>query len=93
MAALAAAGDLEAKSAAEVKPLLEKHCTQCHELTEIEEKPPSNAKEVDSLIGRMVDNGLEAPDADIKVIRAYLLKTYGKGAPKEPKDKDADDDK
>ena len=91
MAALAAAGDLEAKSAAEVKPLLEKHCTQCHELTEIDEKPPASAKEVDSLIGRMVDNGLEAPDGDIKIIRAYLLKTYGKGVAKDPKD--ADDDK
>ncbi len=35
-------------------------------------------KEVDSLLGRMVDNGLEAPDADLKTISAYLLKTYAK---------------
>mgnify|MGYP003374526312 FL=1 len=91
VAALAAAGDVEAKAATEVKPLLEKHCTQCHEVTELDEKPPTNAKQVDSLIGRMVDNGLEAPDADIKVIRAYLLKTYGKGVAKDPKE--ADDDK
>ena len=66
------------KPSGDPKPLLEKHCTQCHELTDISEKPPRNKKEVDSVLARMVDNGLEAPDADLKAISAYLLKTYAK---------------
>jgi len=62
----------------DVKPLLEKHCTECHELSEIEKKPPKSKKEVDNLMHRMIDNGLEAPDADLRAISAYLVATYKK---------------
>ncbi len=79
MAALAGDADGGAPApAGNAKPLLEKHCTQCHELSELDKKPPKSKKEVDNLMGRMVDNGLEAPDADLKAISAYLVATYAK---------------
>ncbi len=62
----------------DAKPLLAKHCTQCHELTELDKKPPKTKKDVDSLMSRMIDNGLEAPDGDLKAISAYLTATYAK---------------
>lgn len=79
MAALAGDADGGAPApAGNAKPLLEKHCTQCHELSELDKKPPKSKKDVDNLMGRMVDNGLEAPDADLKAISAYLVATYAK---------------
>lgn len=77
LAALANDADGGAPAAAtNAKPLLEKHCTQCHELSELDKKPPRTKKDVDGLMGRMIDNGLEAPDADLKAISAYLVATY-----------------
>lgn len=71
-------GGPAAPTAEVAKPLLEKHCTQCHELDELEKKPPKTKKEVDSLLSRMLDNGLEAPASDLKSLNAYLTATYAK---------------
>lgn len=71
-------GGSAAPTAEVAKPLLEKHCTQCHELDELDKKPPKTKKEVDSLLSRMLDNGLEAPPADLKSLNAYLTATYAK---------------
>jgi hypothetical protein len=70
----------EQVSDAVAKPLIEKKCTQCHELDELEKKPPHSKKEVADLLSRMVDNGLECEDKELKTISAFLTKTYAKDA-------------
>jgi mono/diheme cytochrome c family protein len=75
------------------KALVEDKCVECHELDRLEKKPPKTKKEVDSLLSRMVDNGLEVKDSELKLISQYLKKTYAKGDTGAPdKDKDKDDE-
>lgn len=68
----------------EVKPLLEKKCTQCHELDELD-KTPTTMKGVDELLSRMVDNGAEVEPAELKMISAYLKKKYAQPGSDTPK--------
>lgn len=74
--------------------LLQDKCTQCHELDELEKKPPKTKKAVDALLSRMVDNGLECEDKELKLIALHLRKTYAKGGDdaEKPKPADSDDD-
>ncbi len=67
-------------------------CTQCHELDELERKPPKTKKAVDALLSRMVDNGLECEDKELKLIALHLRKTYAKGGDDAEKQKPADPD-
>ena len=66
-------------SDAEGKALLDKQCTQCHELDELDKKPPKSKRAVTDLLSRMVDNGLESDETELRKIAAYLTKTYAKG--------------
>lgn len=61
---------------AEIKALYERTCTQCHELSEVDQHPPKSGEEVGAMLSRMVDNGLDAPTADLERIAGFLRATY-----------------
>ncbi len=60
------------------RKVFEATCTQCHKLSNVDKSPPGSAQEARELVGRMVENGLEAPEADLQQIVFYLTKTYTK---------------
>ncbi|MFY0538978.1 c-type cytochrome [Nannocystis pusilla] len=50
--------------AAAAQKAFETRCSECHELAEVDKKPPTSAREVKEVIERMVaDNGMAAPPA------------------------------
>ncbi len=51
-------------------------CSLCHDLSEVDDVPPGSKEDVDELLARMVDNGLEAEVDDLDLIKAYLIRTY-----------------
>ena len=61
-----------------VRKTFEMTCMQCHKLSNVEKSPPASAQEARELVGRMVENGLEAPEQDLEQIVFYLIKTYAK---------------
>jgi hypothetical protein len=61
---------------AAVKKTFEKVCSQCHELTDVDAKPPRTPADVDKVLMRMVENGLDESKETLEVVRAYLLETY-----------------
>lgn len=61
---------------AQVKPKFQKLCTQCHELDDVQKHAWKDEKDVDEVISRMVDNGLEASPDDLAACRWYLEKNY-----------------
>lgn len=73
-------GDKEdvAYDEAAAKKLVADKCVGCHELDELEKHPPKTKKDVSNLLGRMVDNGLEAEEKELSLLGAYLTKTYAK---------------
>jgi mono/diheme cytochrome c family protein len=58
--------------------IFETSCVQCHALSKVERNPPRTQKQAEELVARMVDNGLEAPEADLRQIIFYLKTTYAK---------------
>ena len=56
------------------KAVYEEQCSQCHELEDVDNDPPGSAEDIDELMERMIENGMEdvSPD-DIKLIKWYLL--------------------
>jgi cytochrome c553 len=70
-------GDFDAEK---VKPLFESKCSECHELSEIQEHVWSGPDDVKEVMERMVDNGLEATPEELDSLRRYLLATSGKGS-------------
>jgi mono/diheme cytochrome c family protein len=63
---------------AKAKTAYEEQCSQCHELSDVDDAPPTSRAETDELIQRMIDNGMEVDAADIELIRAYLNTTFVK---------------
>jgi mono/diheme cytochrome c family protein len=61
---------------AKAKASYEDLCSQCHELSDVDDEPPTTIAETKELITRMVDNGMEAEPAELKAIEAYLLETF-----------------
>jgi cytochrome c5 len=59
-----------------VKPKFEKACSQCHEIDDVEKHVFKSEKDVDDVMSRMVDNGLEASPEDLKALRWYVAETY-----------------
>ena len=53
-------------------------CAKCHELDDVDKEPPRSARQVDAVIERMVENGMEVGRKELVLIRAYLLETYAK---------------
>lgn len=60
----------------EVKPKFEKVCSQCHELDDVEKHVFTGAKDVNEVMSRMVDNGLEASPEDLNALTWYVSETY-----------------
>jgi mono/diheme cytochrome c family protein len=55
-------------------------CSQCHELAEVDKKPPTTAREVKEVIERMVaDNGMSAPPADLDLTYAFMVRKFAPG--------------
>ncbi len=79
-AALEAANSIEESfktfniSSAQV--VFEGKCAQCHPLSLVEAKPPSNRDAAVSLVKRMVRNGLTANDDELSQIMFYLDAVY-----------------
>lgn len=60
----------------QARALFEQACTQCHDLDQIEQYPLESDQEVRDLLRRMVDNGLDASEAQIEQIAWYLMQEY-----------------
>ena len=60
----------------EARSLFEETCSQCHELSEMESATLKSAQDVRDLLGRMVENGLEADEADLEQVVWYLMQVY-----------------
>lgn len=52
-------------------------CSQCHELSDVDKRPPSSEPEVTELIKRMIeDNEMKATEAEIDLIEWYMIKKF-----------------
>ncbi len=55
-------------------------CAQCHELAEVDAKPPRSAVEVKDLILRMIaENGLEASKEELDLVYLHMVQTFAGG--------------
>ena len=63
-------------SISEAKSLFELKCSACHYLSNIENNPPGTDAEVQSLLTRMIGNGLDISDSELTQIAFYLSETY-----------------
>ena len=83
-AAQAAAAELTAADAAAAPNLgtgeeaLQRLCTQCHGLENVQNAPPQSAADARALVLRMVDNRLQATQPELEAIMAYLTATYAR---------------
>jgi len=58
----------------------ETRCGECHDLGEVDKKPPTSAREVKEVIERMVaDNGLVAPAVELDLCYAFMIRKYAPG--------------
>ena len=69
---------LAAYNAAKAKRLFEAKCAQCHEISVVAASPPGSEDEARKLVAMMVEEGLEANDAELSTIIRYLTETYAK---------------
>ena len=60
------------------KRVFETSCVQCHALGLVEKHPPRTQRDAENLVARMVDNGLEASEGDLRQITFYLKSIYAK---------------
>ena len=58
------------------RELFEITCSLCHDLSDVDNVPPTSEAETTELIVRMIDNGLFLEEEDIKTIARYLNETY-----------------
>ena len=58
------------------RELFEITCSLCHDLSDVDNVPPTSEEETTELIVRMIDNGLFLEEEDIKIIARYLNDTY-----------------
>ncbi len=63
---------------AKAKELYKEECSQCHDLSDVTDAPPGSRKEVNQLMRRMVENGLELERKDLSLIRGYLVRRFVK---------------
>ncbi len=54
----------------------ESRCSQCHSAVLVQANPPRSAEAATTLVARMVRNGLQASEAELSQIIAYLEATY-----------------
>ena len=76
----AAKGDaleLPAFDEAEAARTYDKVCAQCHDLADVEAKPPTTPDEVKNLILRMIsENGMEATRAELDLVYLHMVKKF-----------------
>ena len=58
------------------KELFEITCSLCHDLSDVDNVPPTSEEETTELIARMIDNGLFIEEEDIRTIARYMNETY-----------------
>ncbi|TAK67112.1 MAG: hypothetical protein EPO24_00885 [Bacteroidetes bacterium] len=63
---------------AAAQKVFESTCSQCHALSNVENRPPKNIRQAGGLVARMVANGLTAPQDELEQVAFYLAKTYVK---------------
>ena len=63
---------------ADSKKIFEVSCIQCHTTSLVERHPPRTQEQAEELVNRMVDNGLDLSDGDLRKIVFYLKTTYAK---------------
>ncbi|HUH05872.1 MAG TPA: hypothetical protein VML75_27975 [Kofleriaceae bacterium] len=61
---------------AEARSLYEEECSLCHELSEVENQPPTSREAIDELIVRMIENDLELEEEALEKVKFYLLKRF-----------------
>jgi hypothetical protein len=58
----------------------EQVCSQCHELSDVDDNPPKSRKQVDAIIRRMVEeNELEASKSELALCRFHLIRHFVEG--------------
>jgi mono/diheme cytochrome c family protein len=70
------APDMKHFDVAETKALYEEECSLCHELSEVDNKPPTSREAIDDLIVRMIENDLELEEEDLEKVKFYLFKRF-----------------
>lgn len=79
--------DLPPFDAAQAARTYEAVCSQCHDLKDIEAKPPKDSEEIKNTIIRMIAvNGLEAKKEDLDLVYLHMVTKFAGGkltAPKE----------
>jgi mono/diheme cytochrome c family protein len=60
----------------EARALFNDECSLCHETSDVDEAPPTSRKEVNRMLSRMIDNGLDLEKEALAQIRFYLIRTY-----------------
>jgi mono/diheme cytochrome c family protein len=63
---------------ADSKKVFEVSCMQCHAASLVDQHPPRTQQQAEELVNRMVDNGLDLQDADLRKIIFYLKTKYVK---------------
>jgi mono/diheme cytochrome c family protein len=53
-------------------------CSQCHELSDVDDAPPKSEAAVGKLLARMIENGMTAKQGELRVVKYYLLNHYVK---------------
>lgn len=75
-----AGSDLPPFDAVAAAKTYETLCGQCHELAEIEAKPPADSEEVKNVIIRMLsDNGMEATKEQLDLVYMHMVQKYAGG--------------
>ena len=65
---------------AAAKEIFEEECSLCHDLSDATDSPPTTIAELDGIIARMIENGMEVDEPVLKQIREYMRLTFLKGA-------------
>lgn len=63
---------------AKAKALYDEECSLCHGLSDVTDAPPGSRKEVNQVLSRMIDNGLELEKEDLSLIRGYMVRRFVK---------------
>ena len=73
---LAEEGQLSAQDLPAAQLTFQSKCSGCHGLDELDYATPETKEQVNSLLARMVKNGLEATGSELDQIRLFLMRTY-----------------
>ncbi len=63
---------------AKAKSLYEEECSLCHGLSDVTDAPPGSRKEVNQVLSRMIENGLDLEKEDLSLIRGYMVRRFVK---------------